>query len=152
MVKFKINETLKDNEIYLECKEITPDILKIQKELEFKLNQVNTLILYDNLQEYYIDLSEILFFEVSDNLVYGHTREMMLRCKYKLYELENMLPHQFMRISKATIINLNEVYMITKNITSASKIEFRNTKKITYVSRQYYKLLQDKILEVKRTI
>ena len=63
--------------------------------------------------------------------------------KYKLYELEEKLPSYFLRISKSTILNTRKVYSITKNLAGASKIEFQDTYKTVYCSRNYYKALKE---------
>ena len=69
----------------------------------------------------------------------------------KLYELEEMLTKNFMRISKSAIVNLKHVFSISKNITSSSVIEFNESHKKVYVSRNYYKALVEQ-LEEKRKI
>ena len=65
------------------------------------------------------------------------------RVKYKLYELEEILPKNFCRISKSTILNVNHIYSISKNITGVSLVEFQETYKKVYVSRYYYKILKN---------
>lgn len=67
--------------------------------------------------------------------------------RYKLYELEELLPGQFMRVSKSAILNTSHVYSITKNLSSSSVVQFRNTHKQVYVSRMYYKPLKCKLEE-----
>lgn len=52
-----------------------------------------------------------------------------------------------MRVSKSTILNINHIYSITRNLTSSSIVEFQNTHKQVYVSRHYYKPLKFKLLE-----
>ena len=61
----------------------------------------------------------------------------------KLYELEEILPRKFVRISKSSIVNSDKIYSIQKNLTASSLIEFKNTHKQIYVSRSYYKLLKN---------
>lgn len=100
--------------------------------------------------EYYISLAEILFFETEDPNISAHTGDDIYQVKYKLYELEEILPNNFMRISKSTILNINHIYSITRNLTSSSIVEFQNTHKQVYVSRHYYKPLKFKLLEKRR--
>lgn len=83
-------------------------------------------------------------------MIYAHTLNEVYQVKYKLYELEEILPQNFIRISKSTILNINHIYSITRNITSASLVEFKNTHKKVYVSRGYYKVLKLKLLEKRR--
>ena len=100
--------------------------------------------------EYYISLKEVLFFETEENNVFAHTLENVYKVKYKLYELEKLLPGNFMRVSKSSILNIDYIYSITRNITASSIVEFQNTYKKVYVSRNYYKPLKFKLLEKRR--
>ena len=64
----------------------------------------------------------------------------------ELYELENLLGGQFMRISKSTILNLDQIYAITKSISNC-QIKFHDSYKTVYVSRRYYRDLNDRLKE-----
>ena len=77
-------------------------------------------------------------------------KRQVYEVKYKLYELEGILPNNFMRVSKSTILNVNYIYSITRNLTSSSLVEFKNTHKKVYVSRYYYKPLKIKLSEMRR--
>ncbi|MEG0578156.1 MAG: LytTR family DNA-binding domain-containing protein, partial [Bacilli bacterium] len=68
----------------------------------------------------------------------AHTIDNAYQVKYKLYELEEILTNNFMRVSKSTIVNIDYIYSIERNITSSSIVEFQNTHKKVYVSRYYY--------------
>ena len=91
-----------------------------------------------------------MFFETEEDGICAHTVENIYSVKYKLYELEELLPGYFMRVSKSTILNLNKRYAITRSISSSSKVEFQNTHKQIYVSRYYYKPLKIKLLEKRK--
>lgn len=69
--------------------------------------------------------------------------------KYKLYELEEMLPGYFMRISKSSILNIRKIFSLTKSISSCV-VEFADSPKQVYVSRYYYKPLKEKLGESRR--
>ena len=78
-------------------------------------------------------LSKILFFETDENGISAHTRDEMYQTRYKLYELEDMLPGVFMRVSKSTILNTDQIYSIDRNLTASSVVAFLNThKKVMY--------------------
>ena len=82
----------------------------------------------------------------------AHTAERMYEAQYRLYELEEMLPRYFMRISKSTIVNLNQIYSVTRNLTASSVVEFFESSKKVYVSRNYYKMMIDRMGEKRRSI
>ena len=105
------------------------------------------LICYKEDTEYYLSLDEILFFETEAKEVWVHTTDKMYQTRYKLYELEELLPGHFMRVSKSTILNTNRIYSITRNLTASSVVEFMGSHKQVYVSRYYYKPLKCKLEE-----
>ena len=72
---------------------------------------------------------------------------LQYQVKYKLYELEELLPRFFMRVSKSAILNTNHIYSINRNLTASSVVAFLNTHKQVYVSRYYYKPLISKLEE-----
>ena len=146
-VKVLIDENSKEPEVVIKCKEITEEILSIQQFISKQKNNEFKLIFYKNNQEYYLNISSILFFETSSTSVYAHTKDEVYEVKYRLYELERLLPEMFLRISKSTILNLDQIYSLTKNITSSSLVEFYHTHKKVYASRKYLKILHDKIKE-----
>lgn len=85
-------------------------------------------------------------------MVKAHTRDEIFMTKNRLYELEQILPYYFCRISKSAIVNVKEIYSISKNITASSKIEFKDTYKYVFVSRGYFKPLKNKIEEIRSVI
>lgn len=76
----------------------------------------------------------------------AHTINHSYAVKYKLYELENLLGGQFMRVSKSTILNLDQIYALTKSISNC-QIQFHHSYQTVYVSRRYYRELKDKLNE-----
>lgn len=114
------------------------------------LSQKAQIAFYKNNVEYYICLSKILFFETEEMGISAHTNDDAYQVKYKLYELEGILMNNFMRVSKSTIVNIDYIYSIERNLTSSSIVEFQDTHKKVYVSRYYYKPLKSKLLEKRR--
>lgn len=144
-VKIEIIDNLDDTEIVIRTKEISNEILNLQKIISENSSSKTALIFYKGEKEYFINYKKILFFQTNNRNVEAHTRDNMYTVKRKLYELEDLLPNSFMRISKSCILNVDLIYSIKKNITSVSEIEFRNTNKKVLISRHYFKALQDKI-------
>lgn len=143
----EVDENISENKIIIQCNKMTDDIDNLQKVICDFISKTQKIIFYKDNVEYYVNLSDILFFETEDNYINAHTRDNIYQVKYKLYELENILTYNFIRVSKSTILNINEIYSITKNLTSSSVIQFKNTHKKTYVSRRYYKELKYKLSE-----
>lgn len=149
-LRIEVDEKVKENEVIIKCNELNEEVRNIQKVLMEIISQKRQITFYKGITEYYLSLEEILFFETEENGINAHTSDNVYQVKYKLYELEEILPRNFMRVSKSTILNTNHIYSITRNITSSSLVEFEGTHKKVFVSRHYYKPLKYKLLEKRR--
>lgn len=86
-------------------------------------------------------------FETEGSQVLAHTETEIFEARKKLYELEDMLGSDFLRISKSAIVNLNRIYAIRRNLAASSEISFQGTHKQIYVSRAYIKVLKERLEE-----
>ena len=93
-----------------------------------------------------MNLADILFFETDSKVVMAHTTRDAYQVKYKLYELEDILGANYMRVSKSTILNLNQIYAITRSISNC-QVKFQDSYKVVYVSRHYYRDLRNRLDE-----
>lgn len=148
-IRIEMNDDTSECEVIIRCNTLNDEVISIQRLLEKNKSSTNQFVLYKDDSEYYLDISELLFFETDGNTVNAHTADDVFKVKHKLYELEEMLPRKFVRISKSSIVNSEKIYSIQRNLTASSLIEFKNTHKQIYVSRAYYKLLKT-IMEEKR--
>ena len=148
-IKVDINEIYEEDEIIIKCQKLSEEIVKLQQMISNRKVNINHIELFKDNIEYYEDIRNIIFFETEDDVIKAHTRDDIFTTKKRLYELEEMLPNYFCRISKSAIVNAKEIYSISKNITAASKIEFRDSYKHIFVSRGYYKPLKNKINEMR---
>lgn len=149
-IRIELDEKISEDEVIIRCSELNEEVRNIQRVLSDMLSQKMQITFYKNNTEYYISLDEILFFETEESNISAHTVDNVYLVKYKLYELEEILPKDFVRASKSTIVNINHIYSITRNLTSSSLVEFQDTHKKVYVSRYYYKQLKLKLLEKRR--
>lgn len=146
-IRIEISDDNQEDEIIIRCREVTSQIQKIQKLIKEESGSVPQLTFYKDSLEYYFPLGEILFFETSDENVYAHTRSDTFRIKLRLYELEDLLPRSFIRIAKSTIVNIDHILMVNRNLTSSSLIKFYKSHKQVYASRRYYKMLSQRLNE-----
>ncbi len=144
-IKLEINDNLAEDEIVIHCRELNEEILKLQQQISHLASQRSQLEATKKDVSYYLATEDILFFETAENYTSVHTTTDIYKTSYKLYELEEMLPMSFMRVSKSTILNIGQILGIRKNLTGPSQIEFRGTDKKAYVSRNYLKLLTEKL-------
>ena len=146
-IKIEIDESLSEDEVLIRCRGLTEQVTEIQKAVSEVVNTSKRFVFYRGNTEYYLALEEILFFETDGDGINAHTRDNIYQTKYKLYELEDLLPGCFMRISKSSIVNTNHIYSISRNLTASSVVAFAGTHKQVYVSRYYYKPLINKLEE-----
>ncbi|WP_444965339.1 LytTR family DNA-binding domain-containing protein [Pediococcus pentosaceus] len=97
--------------------------------------------LYSGSTEFYLEVGDILFFETEDRQVRAHTENQLYTTHQRLYELEENLPIEFIRISKSCIVNVNKILALTKSLSNCL-VQFQNLHKQVYASRRYYKSLQ----------
>ena len=146
-IRIEIDENLIEDEVVIHCAGINDEVTKVQKTISEVVNATQKLVFYKDATEYYLELDDILFFETDESGISAHTRKDVYQTKYKLYELEDLLPGFFMRVSKSTILNTRHIYSINRNLTASSVVAFAGTHKQVYVSRYYYKPLISKLEE-----
>lgn len=138
-----------EEEIVIKCHEYNERIRSLASSLENALRSQDELTLYAEDAEYYIPKHEILFFETFDAKVFAHTKGGVYVTRYKLFELERVMPSYFVRISKSTIANIKEIISLRRELTGNGEIAFRECDKKVFFSRGYYAHLRTKIEEVR---
>ena len=146
-IKIEIVDDITEDEIIIRCRELTDAVTDIQKVITEKTSKPPEMVFYKDKEEYYFPLNKILFFETENDIVYAHTASETYKTEFKLYQLQKMLLVQFIRVSKSTIVNVNHILSISKNLTSSSLVKFNKSHKQIYVSRLYYKDLKQKLAE-----
>lgn len=146
-IRIETNPSLMENEIIIRCRNDNQEVQKLQTSIEELVMNTQCISVFHKKKHAYLPVSKILLFETSENMVYAHTGDDMYETSYKLYELEDLLPGYFVRISKSSIANIQQILSINRNLTASSIINFQNTYKQAYVSRHYFKILKTKLDE-----
>lgn len=144
-IRVELDIGLTETEIVIRTAHLDEEITRIQQVLEEAHSQ--PIAFYKETSEYFVDLSQILFFETDGNKIFAHARNDAYEVKLKLYELEAKLPPHFCRISKSTIANIRAIYALDKSFSGTSTIQFYETHKQVHVSRHYYQILKEKLNE-----
>jgi len=144
-IKIEVDNNLIEDEVIIRCSKVDNNIQKIQTAISDITSQDKQMCFLKDGKEYYFPLDTILFFETNSNQIDSHTENDVFQVKYRLYELEQNLPTNFVRVSKSTILNVAKVYSVDRNIVSSSIVQFYNSHKKVYVSRYYYKQLQEQL-------
>ncbi|MDL2294617.1 LytTR family transcriptional regulator [Ruminococcaceae bacterium OttesenSCG-928-D13] len=150
-VVIELDESLPEDELRIRCPALTDEVRALQRQLAAAGGQgVTRVVFYKEDQEFFFPLDEVLFFETEGEVVWAHTPRDAYSVKFRLYELEEFLPRQFIRVAKSTIVNTAKIYSIKRNLTSSSQVSFADTHKQVYASRHYYNALKQRILERSR--
>lgn len=144
-VRIEIEEGLAEEEVVIRCGGLNDSVIGLQNYISRQNDGKRCLSLTDGQTEFYVPMDAIYFFETEGRDIRAHTADRIFSCGYKLYELEELLPGSFMRISKSSIANLDFVYSVTRNLTASSVMGFAGSGKKAMVSRAYYKAVTERL-------
>ena len=144
-LRIEVTDGSTEDEVIIRCGRVDDTVQKLQAYIQSM--SAPKMTFYKGAQEYYLPLEKILFFETEGEQIYAHTKNDAFRVKYRLYELEEILPTNFIRAAKGTIVNIAHIYAISRNMMASSQVKFAGTHKQIYVSRHYYGNLKDKMNE-----
>lgn len=149
-MKFRLEISAEaDEEILLRCREYTEKIKELEKTLASLAEASSDMVLTYEDTEFYVPKKDILFFETADGRVAAHTADRMYYTKYKLFELENLMPKSFLRVSKSCVLNAEAVRSLSHGITGTGEVTFIDSDKTVFVSRAYYKYLKERIYQLR---
>lgn len=151
-IRIELDESLEEQEVIIRAPRLTGEISQLQSLICEATNSKRNLEFYKGETRVYLSIDEVLFFETCDRGIVAHTDKEIYETAYKLYELEELLPRYFMRVSKSTILNTEKIFSIERNLTASSEVSFRNSSKQVYVSRHYYKALMERLDERRSSI
>src|SRR5690625_1304403 len=140
-VELIISKSEKKERIVIHAKEITDELQSI---INFIDETLDKTILYGQLNDELYPLKDetIVRFYTENKAVYAEDNQRKFKVNKRLYELENILPGQFVRISQSEIININFIKKLKQEMNGLIKISFKN-KEVTYSSRRYLKSIKE---------
>ena len=104
------------------------------------------IILFKDEEQYLVDVSEIVFFEVYNNKTYAYLMQDVYDAKHKLYELKELLDsHLFVQINKSVIVNMNYIKSIQAEFSGNYRVKLKNRKESLTISRKYFKDFKEQI-------
>jgi len=143
-IRLDISSEYQEKEVIIRANKKDEEVAEILcnlQEIDTKLHNINGYL--DN-TVYSLSTQDILFFETNDRNVYAHTKDNAFLIHYRLYELEENLPDNFLRVSKSSILNVDGVKSLTQSVMG-NLIQFRDSYKQIYVSRRFLKKLKLKL-------
>ncbi len=136
-----IIDDTKDEEVIIYAHEVN----NLVKEIEL-LIQSNLLefIGYRNNTINKLIPSDIYSFTVADNKIFANTANEKFQIKRRLYEIEQMLDNNFVKINQSCIVNVKKIEKFEVSFGGALLVLLKNGYK-DYVSRRQLKIVKERI-------
>ena len=90
-----------------------------------------------------LDLSEIFCFICEENKIYALTEKERFKIKLRLYQLEEKLPKNFVKLNQSCIGNVKKIQRFNVSFGGSLSVEFKNGYK-DYVSRRQLKIVKER--------
>lgn len=118
---------------------------KLVEEIEnLVLGEMQELTGYIDREGIIINPAEVHCFVVEDNKVYALTETEKLRLKLRLYQLEEMLDGNFVKINQSCIANIRQIRKFGVTISGSLDVTFKNGYS-DYVSRRNMKKVKERL-------
>ena len=116
-------------------------VLKIEQLIK---DNATTLMGYNDDEYVPLSLSDIYCFSVESNKVYAYLKDKNYALRQRLYEIEGMVPQNFVKINQSCIVNVNMVERFSAAISGALMVNLKNGYK-DYVSRRNLKNVKERL-------
>ena len=140
-IDIDINDQYPDTSITIHAPQLTRDIEKMIAMMRMLDMQISA---EKNGETYILDTDQILYIEALERKTFIYTETEMYESELKLYEAEQLLERDFLRISKQTIVNLRMIKSLKADINRKIKLTLKNGEQIM-VSRMYSDELRKKL-------
>ncbi len=132
-VEIKLSEEFKETYAIIYTKEISEEVTRAVEVLEAKGNIITAK---ENDKIIILEPKEIYMIRVENKEVVIYCEKKKYTSGKKLYELEQMLGNEFMRISKATVVNLKMIDSVEPSFNAMMYLVMKNGCK-DYITRTY---------------
>ncbi|PTI40565.1 LytTR family transcriptional regulator [Staphylococcus succinus] len=142
-LKVNIDSNLAENAVYIDAIEMSSDINCL---IQYVQSIDATKILNGKLGDhiYRVNLAEVYRFFTENKIVKMETETQNFVLNKRLYEIESIINHHFIKISKSEIINIHYLDHLSMTATGQIKICFKNDI-VTYSSRRYLKSIKERL-------
>lgn len=102
------------------------------------------LVGYTEKEAVRLDVTDVYCFTVEDNKVCAVTEKEKLRLKERLYQIEERLPDNFIKINQSCIANIRKIERFDSSISGTLSVIFKNGHR-DYVSRRNLKHVKERL-------
>lgn len=130
----------RDEEVVIYAREKTKLIYDIENLIN---DNAFELIGYSGYEAVNLRTDEVVCFLVEEGKVYAITDKNRFRLKSRLYQLEETLPENFVKINQSCIANIKKIERFDTSVSGTLLIKFKNGYK-DYVSRRQMKAVKER--------
>lgn len=132
-ISINIEPNCTDTEIVINCSSITAEIESIVAALQLVDNRITVT---KNNEKHLLSILKIAYIESVDRRTFIYTENDCYESKLKLYEIEERLYDNFLRISKSCIVRLKYIRSLKSEFDRKIRITLENGEQLI-ASRQY---------------
>ncbi len=141
-IEIDIDQKYTDTEVVIHAGKLDSDVEKLVAMMRMVNKQLGVR---RNDETYLLDVEKILYIEAVDRKTFVYTTDDVYESDLKLYEIEQeLLEHDFFRISKHCIVNIRMISSLKSEINRKIRITLKNGEQIV-VSRMYSDELRRKL-------
>lgn len=117
---------------------------KLVEDIINLINNENMFTGYSEGEIHRLNLSEISCFTVEDNKVYALTDKDKLQIKHRLYQVEEKLSDDFVKINQSCIANIKKIKKFDSSVSGMLTVTLKNGYR-DYVSRRNLKSVKERL-------
>ncbi len=141
-IEIDIDEKYPDTEVLIRARRFTREVEKLAALMRLIDMQIGVR---QGEETYLLDAEKILYIETVDRKTFVYTQTETYESELKLYEIEQeLLEHDFLRISKQTVVNIRAIRSLRTDINRKIRVTLKNGEQIV-VSRMYADELRRKL-------
>lgn len=145
-IKLFQEDALEEDRTEIYYREMTEQIEKVRQLLEDSVPQLFGL---EDGEQVLLSLEEIFYIDTVDKKIFAYLREQVYQIQGSLTFLESALSkHGFCRISKANIVNIQQIERVKSEANMRLKVVLNNQEELV-ISRYYRKIFQNYLKKVR---
>ena len=137
-IHFSLNPKIEGITIQIEAKEYNEEVKKLMELLQNTEKGFDKIVVEQEEKFYFLEKGEIEKIYSQNGTVYVDTVQGTFESKERLYELEEKLNKNFVRISKSVLVNVEEIQSLEMEFNGKMKMYLKSGD-VEYTSRSYLK-------------
>ena len=137
-IHFSLNPKIEGITIQIEAKEYNEEVKKLMELLQNTEKGFDKIVVEQEEKFYFLEKREIEKIYSQNGTVYVDTVQGTFESKERLYELEEKLNKNFVRISKSVLVNVEEIQSLEMEFNGKMKMNLKSGD-VEYTSRFYLK-------------